>query len=114
MERKSYSISTLNKYVNEGRLEKNSHPSLPIAIYNYTRDTQFKNDWDDITLAMRGTIIDDKGYVVASAFPKFFKAVCKSFSWILPTIPSRSFSSCTVTGRVGTEFAFFLPIMLVC
>jgi RNA ligase len=72
MERKSYPIRTLNKYVNEGRLEKNSHPTLPISIYNYTRETQFKNDWDEITLAMRGTIIDDKGYVIASAFPKFF------------------------------------------
>jgi RNA ligase len=72
MERKSYPIRTLNKYVNEGKIERNPHPTLPISIYNYTRDTQYKNDWDEITLSMRGTIIDDKGYVVASAFPKFF------------------------------------------
>ena len=72
MERKSYPIRTLNKYVNEGRLERNPHPTLPISVYNYSRETQFKNDWDEITLSMRGTIIDDKGYVVASAFPKFF------------------------------------------
>ena len=72
MERKRYPIRTLNKYVNEGRIEKNPHPTLPISIYNYTRDTQFKNDWDEITLAMRGTIIDDEGHVVASAFNKFF------------------------------------------
>jgi RNA ligase len=72
MERKKYAIRTLNKYVNEGRIERNPHPTLPISIYNYSRETQFKNDWDEVTLFMRGTIIDDKGYVVASAFPKFF------------------------------------------
>lgn len=72
MEKKRYPIRTLNKYVNEGRIEKNPHPSLPISIYNYTRETQFKNNWDEITLAMRGTIIDNEGLVVASAFNKFF------------------------------------------
>ena len=72
MDRKKYPIRILNKYVNEGRIERNPHPTLPIAVYNYSRETQFKNDWDEITLSMRGTIIDDKGYVVASAFPKFF------------------------------------------
>lgn len=72
MERKSYSLRTLNKYVNEGKIERNPHPTLPIAIYNYSRETQFNRDWDEITLAMRGTVIDDKGYVIASSFPKFF------------------------------------------
>jgi hypothetical protein len=72
MEAKKYAIRTLNKYVNERRIERNPHPTLPIAIYNYSRETQFKNDWDEVTLDMRGTIIDDKGYVVASAFRKFF------------------------------------------
>jgi RNA ligase len=67
-----YDIEILNDYISRGLLEKNPHPSLPIAVYNYSREVQYENNWDDITLAMRGTIIDDEGYVVASAFPKFF------------------------------------------
>ena len=68
MERKKYSIRTLNKYINEGKIEKNPHTTLPISIYNYTRETQFNQDWDEITLAMRGTVIDEQGYVIASSF----------------------------------------------
>jgi RNA ligase len=67
-----YDIKILNDYVERGLLEKNAHPTLPIAVYNYSREVQYDNNWDDITLSMRGTIIDNKGYVVASAFPKFF------------------------------------------
>ena len=72
MERKKYSLRILNKYINEGRIQKNQHPTLPISIYNYTRETQFNQDWDEVTLDMRGTIIDNKGYVIASSFRKFF------------------------------------------
>lgn len=85
MERKQYSIRTLNKYINEGKIEKNPHPSLPIAIYNYTRETQYNGDWDEITLAMRGTIIDDKGYVIASAFDKFF-----NYEEVYDKLPARA------------------------
>jgi RNA ligase len=85
MERKKYSIRTLNKYVNEGKIEKNKHPTLPISIYNYSRQTQFNNDWDEITLEMRGTIIDDQGYVVASSFPKFF-----NYEEVKNKLPKRS------------------------
>jgi len=72
MERKKYDLKTLEKYIEEGKIEKNPHPTLPIAIYNYTRETQYNGDWDDITISMRGTVIDNDGYVIASAFEKFF------------------------------------------
>jgi hypothetical protein len=46
MERKKYDLNILKKYIKDGRIEKNDHPTLPISIYNYTRETQYNNDWD--------------------------------------------------------------------
>jgi RNA ligase len=67
-----YDVNILNDYVERGLLEKNSHPSLPLYIYNYSRECQFSKLWDNITLNMRGTILDREGNVVARTFPKFF------------------------------------------
>jgi len=67
-----YDVNILNDYIERGLLEKNSHPTLPIDIYNYSRECQFSQVWDEITLNMRGTVLDREGNVVARAFPKFF------------------------------------------
>ena len=67
-----YDVNILNDYLERGLLEKNSHPTLPIDIYNYSRDCQFSQLWDDITLNMRGTVLDREGNVIARTFPKFF------------------------------------------
>ncbi len=67
-----YDLDTLNKYIENGLLEKNSHPELPLDIYNYSRECQFTKNWDDITLNMRGTVLDRDGNIVARAFSKFF------------------------------------------
>ena len=67
-----YDLNILNKYIEDGLVVKQNHPTLPISIYNYSRTCQYENKWDDITLNMRGTILDSDGNIVASAFPKFF------------------------------------------
>ena len=67
-----YDVNILNDYLERGLLEKNSHPTLPIDIYNYSRECQFSQLWDDITLNMRGTVLDREGNVIARTFPKFF------------------------------------------
>jgi RNA ligase len=67
-----YDLKILNDYIERGMLERNPHPYLSIDIYNYTRDCQFTQSWDDITLNMRGTVLDLEGNVVARTFPKFF------------------------------------------
>jgi RNA ligase len=67
-----YDVNILNDYIERGLLEKNSHPTLPIDIYNYSSECQFSKAWDGITLNMRGTVLDREGNVVARAFPKFF------------------------------------------
>ena len=63
---------TLDQYVEDGWLIKQTHPRLPLTIYNYSRATQYEERWDEITLQCRGLIVDDKGNVVARPFKKFF------------------------------------------
>lgn len=67
-----YDLNILNDYINKGLIEKNNHPSLPLSIYNYSRECQFTQAWDEITLACRGLVLDDEGNVVARSFNKFF------------------------------------------
>lgn len=63
----------LDKYVEEGWLIRQSHPTLPLSIYNYSQSTQYEKHWDEITLACRGVITDDEtGKVIVKPFPKFF------------------------------------------
>ena len=65
-------LNILNDYVERGLVEKNLHPTLPIAIYNYSRTCQYEGKWDDITLMCRGLVLDNEGNVVAKTFNKFF------------------------------------------
>lgn len=69
----------LNKYVQDGLLYCQVHPTLPLTIYNYTDKVQWENLWDDITLMSRGLIVDDLGNIVARPFKKFFNlSECKT------------------------------------
>jgi len=63
---------TLDKYVAEGWLISQRHPTLPLTIYNYSQETQFEKHWDEITLMCRGLVVDDTGVIVARPFKKFF------------------------------------------
>lgn len=63
----------MNKYVERGHLTRREHPSLPLAIYNYTPRCTYDRAWDEVTLNARGLVVDIKsGEVVARPFPKFF------------------------------------------
>lgn len=67
-----YDLNILQDYIDRKLVVKQDHPTLPLSIYNYSRSCQYEKAWDDITLNMRGTILDHEGNVVAKAFPKFF------------------------------------------
>lgn len=67
-----YEIELINRYINERLIEKNEHPKYPISIYNYSRECQYAEKWDAITLNMRGTVLDIDGNLIARTFPKFF------------------------------------------
>ncbi len=62
----------LQQYVDQGWLECHSHNSLPLKIYNYSRECTFERKWDEITLKCRGLILDNNGNLVAKSFDKFF------------------------------------------
>lgn len=67
-----YDLNILGDYVSKGLVVGQTHPTLPLAIFNYSRDCQYNGDWDEITLNCRGLILDTNGNVVAKTFPKFF------------------------------------------
>jgi RNA ligase len=62
----------LNRYIGEGWIRSQIHPSLDLTIYNYTQETQFEKKWDDLTLMCRGLVLNSKGIIVARPFEKFF------------------------------------------
>lgn len=62
----------IKPYVEKGLVEAKRHSSLPLTIYNYSRECQFSQAWDAVTLQCRGIIIDDSDVIVARAFDKFF------------------------------------------
>jgi RNA ligase len=62
----------LEKYVADGWLISQVHPTLPLTIYNYSQATQYEAHWDEVTLHCRGLVVDDMGTIVARPFKKFF------------------------------------------
>ena len=67
-----YDLTLLGDYISKGLVVKQNHPTLPLAIYNYSRECQYNGMWDDITLNCRGLVLDTEGNVIAKPFPKFF------------------------------------------
>lgn len=65
-------LPKLNKYHNDGLLYKQTHPTLPLTIWNYTPAVQYGEKWDEVTLACRGLVTDNEGNIVARPFKKFF------------------------------------------
>lgn len=65
-------LETLNKYYEEGWLIKQTHPTLPLTIWNYSQTTQYEGKWDEVTMMCRGLVTDDTGNIVARPFKKFF------------------------------------------
>lgn len=65
-------IQELFRYKNDGLLINQTHPSLPLIIWNYTAKVQYENLWDDITLNCRGLITDYDGKIISKGFKKFF------------------------------------------
>jgi len=62
----------IQPYVDNGLVEAKDHPKLPLTIYNYSRECQFEQRWDQVTLQCRGLILDHENRIVARGFNKFF------------------------------------------
>jgi len=65
-------LQVLTRYLEDGLLYKQTHPTLPLTIWNYTEKVQYEGFWDEVTLSCRGLVTDDKGIVTARPFRKFF------------------------------------------
>lgn len=65
-------LKILNEYVERGLIVRQKHPTYPIWIYNYSRDCQIGNHWDNITMSCRGLVIDEDGNIIGRPFTKFF------------------------------------------
>ena len=66
-------VEILNKYFEDGLLYKQSHPTLPLTIWNYTEKVQYEGLWDEVTLQCRGLITENTtGKVLVRPFKKFF------------------------------------------
>lgn len=62
-----------DKAVADGEVSRQRHPIFPYSIYKYSQVTTFRKNWNDITLASRGLVVNDEtGEIVARPFSKFF------------------------------------------
>lgn len=96
-------LVTLNDYLSKGLLINQSHPTLPLTIWNYSRTCQFESVWDEITINCRGLVTDDKGNVVAKSFPKFWNLE----EHVNKTLPNEPFDVYTKEdGSLGILFNY--------
>lgn len=78
-----------NRMLAEGYVRVQTHPDLPLRIYNYTQNTMFDREWNEVTMNCRGLITTYGGNVVARAFPKFFNYGEPGSAEIMPHEPVR-------------------------
>lgn len=66
----------LAPFVESGMVNARRHPSLPLTIYNYSKQAPAEyrkpSEWPEPVRLARGLVLDDDGHVVARSFPKFF------------------------------------------
>lgn len=59
--------------VASGAITRARHPKLPYSIYKYSNATVWKKEWNDVTMASRGLVVNDEtNEIVARPFSKFF------------------------------------------
>jgi T4 RnlA family RNA ligase len=68
----SLNLGLLEQLIRDKYVSVQKHPQAELYIYNYTPLTQFDRNWNEITLACRGLILDSEYNIVARPFPKFF------------------------------------------
>lgn len=66
-------LDVYNTSVNDGYIQTQMHPTLPLTIHNYSKSCTWENAWNEATLACRGLITNtETGEVLARPFLKFF------------------------------------------
>lgn len=68
-----FDLLDLDAAIDGGYVRRQYHPTLPLAILNYTEHAQFERYWTPVTRQCRGLIYNtETSLVVARPFPKFF------------------------------------------
>lgn len=62
----------LDAMLSSGMVKAQTHPDAPLTIYNYTEACAYAQEWNEVTLACRGLVVDAAGAVLARPFTKFF------------------------------------------
>lgn len=66
-------LDILQRKESKGEIISQTHPVLPLTIWNYSIDTQYTQNWNSITRQCRGLVTEDTtGKIVARPFQKFF------------------------------------------
>ncbi|MBQ9160839.1 MAG: hypothetical protein IJ122_05910 [Methanobrevibacter sp.] len=67
-----FDLEKLEKEVEGKWVTKTKHPTLPLYNYCYSRNTEYSEHWNEITLRTRGLILDKTGRAVFWCPKKFF------------------------------------------
>lgn len=68
-----FNKNRLNKLVEDGFVNFQTHPHLPLKIYKYSMETTMSRNWNNYTLNLRGTVLEENDYnQISYPFPKFF------------------------------------------
>jgi len=62
----------IEKFKNHKYIKHQTHPVFPLFIFNYTRECQYEDGWDEYTKMSRGLITTEDGEIIARPFKKFF------------------------------------------
>jgi hypothetical protein len=100
-------VETLNKYYKDGWLIKQTHPTLPLTIWNYSQTTQYEGKWDEVTTMCRGLITDDtNGKILVRPFPKFFNYEEVAGKGMIPTKGDYVYIQEKMDGSLGIFFNY--------
>lgn len=97
----------LNQYHDDGLLYKQSHPSLPLTIWNYTEKVQYESLWDKVTIQCRGLITEDTtGKVLIRPLKKFFNYEEVSGKKMIPADGDYVYVQEKMDGSLGILFYY--------
>ncbi|WP_371793115.1 hypothetical protein OG285_32820 [Streptomyces sp. NBC_01471] len=62
----------LARSLHAGYVREQTHPALPLRIFNYAEKAVFEREWNEVTRQCRGLVIDRQGRILARPYAKFF------------------------------------------
>lgn len=100
-------LETLHKYQSDGLLYSQTHPTLPLTIWNYTEKVQYEGLWDEVTLSCRGLITEDTtGKVLIQPFKKFFNYEELIHKDVIPSKGDYVYIQEKIDGSLGILFYY--------